>query len=124
MIQGKVAKVLSSEEIVINKGSVDRVQIGMVFDVRDDRLDEIIDPDSGESLGSIEGPEVSYEITRIGPRASLARRYKRDPLNEMLRGYSSRSGGAFGRAQTRDVVRVGDPAIHDGTMTRLGLYLK
>ena len=45
VIEGKVAKVLNSRELIINKGTDDGVEIGMRFDVQGSGLD-ILDPDS------------------------------------------------------------------------------
>lgn len=53
VIKAKVAKVISPEQIVINKGKSDGIKIGMVFLVY--RLgEEIKDPETGKSLGELE----------------------------------------------------------------------
>ena len=73
-IDGKVAKVLNSRELIINRGASDGVKIGMVFNV-EGRI-SIVDPDSKESLGSIIRPKVSVEIVEIEPRFSIARTFE------------------------------------------------
>ncbi len=53
-IEGKVAKILDEYSIVINVGRNDGVTEGMVFVVFTQSSDEIKDPDSGETLGTLE----------------------------------------------------------------------
>ena len=54
IIEGKVAKILDEYSIVINIGRNDGVTEGMVFVVFTQSSDEIKDPDSGETLGTLE----------------------------------------------------------------------
>ncbi len=54
IIEGKVAKILDEYSIVINVGRNDGVTEGMVFVVFTQSSDEIKDPDSGETLGTLE----------------------------------------------------------------------
>ena len=56
-IRGKVAKVLSHREVVLNVGKKHNVEIGMVFDILFRGYDEIKDPDTGEVLGGIDRPQ-------------------------------------------------------------------
>jgi hypothetical protein len=118
VIEGKVAKVLSTDEIVINKGDSNGVRVGMVFVVRDGRLDDLRDPDTDEPLGPIDGPEASFEVVRLGDRAALARRYTANgSLAGLLSGYSGRIAYPYRRIPQRDTVDVGDVAVWDGEMT-------
>jgi len=52
-ITGKVAKILDEVKVVINRGSKDGVKPGMRF-VAYAEVDEVTDPDTGESLGKWE----------------------------------------------------------------------
>ena len=54
IIEGKVAKILDEYSIVINVGRNDGVTEGMVFVIFTQSSDEIKDPDSGETLGTLE----------------------------------------------------------------------
>lgn len=117
MIRAKIAKVLSEDEYVINKGEADGVTPGMIFDVRDDRLDDIVDPDTGESLGSIDRPRLSIRITRVGDRAALGRRYERSSGWSILGGVQAyRPRGILSALDIEDEVQVGDLALHEGEM--------
>lgn len=119
MIRAKVAKVLSNDELVINKGEVDGVEVGMIFEVSDERLDEIIDPDTGESLGSIDMPRALIGIVRTGRRAAFGRRFE----GAMLFGIgansyrSARPRGILGQPEYEGEIQVGDLAVWDGKRT-------
>jgi len=52
-IEGKVAKILDEYDLIINKGSADGVADGMRFVVFTE-VDDVADPDTGESLGKWE----------------------------------------------------------------------
>jgi hypothetical protein len=85
-IRGKVARILTSRELVINVGSNDGVEIGMYFDVLDPKGDDIKDPDSGEVLGSVERPKVRVKVTKVQERLSVASTYKTYEVNVGGRG--------------------------------------
>jgi len=80
-IRGKVAKILNTRELVINKGSNDGVKIGMKFDVFDPKGENIIDPDSKEVLGSVLRPKVKVEIVSVQEKVSIASTYKKKTYN-------------------------------------------
>ena len=74
-VEGKVAKILNSREIVINKGSEDGVKTGMKFSVQEQET-TIIDPGSGEKLGQLTRPKISVEAMEVEPRFSIARTFE------------------------------------------------
>ena len=86
-ICGKVAWVLNSREIVINKGSEHSVTIGMYFDVISPHSGEIRDPDTDEVLGSIERTKVRMKVTEVQKKLAVASTYRFKQVNV---------GGAFG----------------------------
>jgi hypothetical protein len=81
LIKGKVAKILTSRDLVINKGSEDGIFVGMKFDVLDPKGENIIDPDSKEILGSVLRPKVRIEITSVQKRLSIGSTYKKETYN-------------------------------------------
>lgn len=131
-IRGKVARVLNTREIAINVGAEDDVTVGMYFDVVDLQYEDIRDPDTGETLGSIERPKVRVKIIHIQEKLSLATTFRKERVNT---GGSLISLGPFARAlmppnwvtqyetlskieEARDVldeedsyVKVGDPVV-------------
>jgi len=80
-LRGKVVKLLTSREVVINLGEKDGVKKGMIFAVLDPNGIDIVDPDTGESLGSIERVKVKLKITQVGERISVASTYRKRKVN-------------------------------------------
>ena len=80
-IEGKVAKILNSRELVINKGSKDRIKIGMKFDIMDPKGVDIIDPDTKKVIGSVLRPKVRVEIISVQDQLSVAGTYKKRQYN-------------------------------------------
>ena len=73
-IEGKVAKILNSREIVINKGLEDGVKTGMKFNVQEQET-TIIDPDSKADLGQLMRPKISVEVMHVDSKFSVARTF-------------------------------------------------
>ena len=71
-ITGKVAKVLSSQEVAINLGSHDGVRVGMAFNVMNPKGDDIKDPDTHEPLGSVVLPKIRVRVSQVHDRVSVA----------------------------------------------------
>lgn len=80
-IKGKVARILNSRELIINRGSDDGVMVDMKFAVLDPNAEDIVDPDTKEVLGSVYRPKVELEIARVEPRLSLARTFRTTRIN-------------------------------------------
>ena len=72
-IEGKVAKILGNNEIVINRGSGQGVRQGMLFEVFAPEGEEVWDPDTGETLGTVEDIKAQAEVTEVKERLSVAR---------------------------------------------------
>ena len=75
-IRGKVARVLNDREIAINVGTANGVSSGMYFDVVDTQYEDILDPDTGEVLGSFERPKVRVKVTHVQKKVAIAATYK------------------------------------------------
>ena len=54
LIRGKVARVINSRELALNIGSEHGVRVGMLFDVIDPKGEDIVDPETGDIIGSLE----------------------------------------------------------------------
>lgn len=80
-IRGKVARILTSRDMVINVGSKSGVVVGMRFEVMDTKGKDIQDPDTGELLGSIERPKVRVEVSKVQERLSVASTYEEFSVN-------------------------------------------
>jgi hypothetical protein len=80
-IRGKVARVLNSRELALNIGSEHGVRKGMLFDVIDLKGEDIVDPDTGDIIGSLERPKVRVRIISVQNRLSVASTYKKERVN-------------------------------------------
>ena len=76
MIEGKVAAILNSRELAINRGAEHGVLEGMRFEVLDTSVGKITDPETGEPLGLIEAVKVRVEVTDVNDRFSVAQTYE------------------------------------------------
>lgn len=72
-VEGKVAKILGNREIVINRGRNDGVRPGMTFEVFAPGGEEVWDPDTGETLGTVEDVKAKAEVTEVKERLAVAR---------------------------------------------------
>ena len=127
-IRGKVAKILNAREVAINLGSEQGVRPGMYFDVVA-RHEDIVDPDTNESLGTVERPKIRVKITWVQEKLSLASTYRsrevnvgRMPLGEFSRAlmppkwvkkYEALTTEETGEAldEEESLVKVGDTVV-------------
>lgn len=75
-LEGKVIKILNAREIVINLGSQDGVNYGMYFDVLDNDLENICDPETNENLGSIKRSKITLLVAAIGEKLSVLKTFR------------------------------------------------
>ena len=80
-IRGRVARVLSSRDVAINRGSNDGVKVGMIFRILSPKGSEISDPDTGEMLGSVEITKVRVKVTSVQERIAVASTYRERSVN-------------------------------------------
>ena len=80
-IRGRVAKILNSRDLVINRGERDGVSVGMRFAVLDPNAENITDPDTGEALGSIDRPKIQVEVFKVDERLALAHTFRQFQRN-------------------------------------------
>ncbi len=66
-IQGKVAKILDASRLIVNVGRQSGVKEGMLFVILA-LGDEVVDPDTGESLGEWEVPKGYVRATHVQDR--------------------------------------------------------
>ena len=81
IIQGKVARILNSRQLVLNIGRNKNVGKGMIFKIVDDSGEDIVDPESGEELGSIYITKILVEITSVDEKLSVATTFKKNRKN-------------------------------------------
>jgi hypothetical protein len=81
LIRGKVARVLNSRELALNIRSEHGVREGMLFDVIDPKGEDIVDPETGDIIGSLERAKVRVEVISAQNRLSVASTYKKERVN-------------------------------------------
>lgn len=77
-VEGKVAKILGKGEIVVNRGRSHGVHTGMLFEIFSPEGEEVWDPDTGETLGTVEDVKAKAEITEVKDRLAVARIFDAD----------------------------------------------
>ena len=77
-VEGKVAKILGKGEIVLNRGRSHGVRQGMVFEIFAPEGEEVWDPDTGETLGTVEDVKAKAEVTEVKERLAIARVFDAD----------------------------------------------
>lgn len=94
MIIGKIVEIIDNRTAAINVGSKDGVRVGMVFQIfaKDGR--EVIDPDTGEKLGSLKFPKMKIKVTYVASdKLSLAETFEYEKINvggiNTLQGFSN-----------------------------------
>ena len=80
-IRGKVARVLNAREVALNRGSEDGVEVGMVFKILSAKGSDIKDPDTGESIGSVDIEKTSVKVTTVQERVSVASTFRTRKVN-------------------------------------------
>ena len=91
-IEGRVATILNIREVAINVGAKQGVQEGMVFAILSKEPLLVIDPDSGQQLGSEDRVKVRVKATEVYERYSVCRTFGVTPgspsVLDVLRGAS------------------------------------
>ncbi len=72
-VEGKVAKILGKGEVVLNRGRSHGVRQGMLFEIFTPEGEEVWDPDTGETLGTVEDVKAKAEVTEVKERLAVAR---------------------------------------------------
>jgi hypothetical protein len=114
-----VAQVIDDHTLVVNRGSEHGVGIGMRFAVLNAKGAEITDPETGESIGSVDIDKVIVKVVRVEPRLAVARTFQR---------FATGFGALFGGMRTETLriedstykqdldekdsyVKIGDPVV-------------
>jgi hypothetical protein len=78
IVEGKVAKILGKGEIVVNRGRSHGVRTGMLFEIFAPEGEEVWDPDTGETLGTVEDVKAKAEVTEVKDKLAVARIFDTD----------------------------------------------
>lgn len=75
-IEGKVARLLTVRDLVINRGSTHGVEIGMRFKILNPNGQSIRDPDTHDIIGSVEMVKVVVKVVEVQENLCVARTFK------------------------------------------------
>ena len=126
-IHGKIAKILNSRQVALNVGAEQGVKPGMRFAILDSQENEVLDPDTGDLLGSVNTPKVQVKVSDVWGYVSLASTYRTKRVDISKRALFQRpqwerryetlkSGGGFAKDTvdldpTDSYVAIGDPVV-------------
>ncbi len=79
-IVGKVARVSSDRELIINRGLEHGVEVGMIFRVKGADID-VTDPDTGEPLGQVSRIKVLVRAEEVAEKFCIARTFRTRNVN-------------------------------------------
>lgn len=74
-IVGKIARITSDREVIINRGLEQGVSEGTYFSVKGEAID-IADPDTGESLGEVSPVKVVVRVGEVSEKFCIARTFR------------------------------------------------
>ena len=121
VIEGKVATILNSRELAINKGQTSGVKKDMIFGILETK-ENIKDPDTGEVLGSVENIKIRVKVVDVQHKLSVCRTYETFQTNM---GGSGKSGisalSAFFEPPPKWVTRVKTLKSEDASFEDLGV---
>lgn len=77
LITAKVARILNSTDVALNRGSAAGIDIGMRFAVLSDAGADIKDPDTGEILDSVSIAKTLVKIISVTEKLSVGRTFRK-----------------------------------------------
>jgi hypothetical protein len=112
--EGHVVKLITDDELIFNLGSRHGVKEGMYFEVTDPLTENVVDPITGDVLGSIKRRKAQIRVLTVAERMSTAEIYPRrgragiSASVDLMMGPKPRSG-TLTADKWPEGVGVGDP---------------
>jgi hypothetical protein len=113
-IRGLVAQLIDDRTLVINRGSDHGVQVGMRFAVLNRKGANVVDPETGESIGSVDVEKVLVKVVRVEPKLAVARTF---------RTFTTGFGAMFSSTSRRETLRT-DSATYKQELSEQDSYIK
>jgi hypothetical protein len=112
LLQGKVAKILTEREVVINIGSAQGVKRGMRFAILASTPEEVLDPETGEVLDIVDRTKVLVQATEVREKITICSTYR----TTRIPGGALSTSNAFNRLfepsrEIPDTLRIEDSSI-------------
>lgn len=99
-IEARVATILNARELVINRGELAGVEVGMRFAVLADEGFDVVDPETGDSLGDVERPKTLVKITQVREKLAVAATYRTKSVGGSVFGSVVGMAGMFDPPRT------------------------
>jgi hypothetical protein len=114
-----VVKLVTDFELLVNIGEGDGAKEGRILQVLDPRTQGVIDPKTGEDLGSVERQKARVAIEQVGERMSLCRVMGRRPGGSLSAVSTVMSGSTpvlikGSKPAWPEGVSEGDPVVFTG----------
>jgi hypothetical protein len=118
-IRGHVAQLIDESTLVINRGSEHGVQVGMRFAVLNRKGANVVDPETGESIGSVDVEKVLVKVVRVEPKLAVGRTFRTftsglGMFSSTSRRETLRTDSATYRQELSEqdsIVKIGDPVV-------------
>lgn len=112
LLQGKVAKILTEREVVINIGSAQGVKRGMRFAILASTPEEVLDPETGEVLDIVDRTKVLVQATEVREKITICSTYRTTRIS----GGALSTSNAFSRLfepsrEIPETLRIEDSSI-------------
>jgi hypothetical protein len=117
-IEGRVAEILNSRELVVNRGSEHNVYKGMRFVVLSRQGATIVDPETGQQVGAELVPKAVVEIVRVRPQFSVARTFRKQSNRRLTDIF-----GALPEASTLEELNTDEP-VFEANIDTNDLYVR
>ena len=96
-LSGAVIRILNDREVVLNRGRVDGLSDEVYIGVIDPETEDLVDPETGDNLGSIRRYKVALRVTQLSERLAIAATYKTKQVN--VGGFADPNGGLIAITQ-------------------------
>ncbi|GAA1780721.1 hypothetical protein [Streptomonospora arabica] len=80
-LSGRIVRIVSNQEVLINKGTDDGVSVGEIFVVISSETEEVKDEATDEVLGKIRKVKIPLKVTEASERMSLLHTYRTVSVN-------------------------------------------
>lgn len=118
-IEGKIAEIIDTTTVVINRGYEHDVEEGMRFIIYEPG-NEIKDPDTGDSLGTFEYVKAKVEATNVNEKFSTAETYETDTIPSAIMSIKSLMGQRVPQELPLDAETKDELPKHSATSVKVG----
>ena len=80
-VNGTVLRILNDREVVLNRGTEDGLAHDAYIGIINPDTEDVVDPETGESLGSIRRYKVALKVSQLSDRLAIAATYKTKQVN-------------------------------------------